>query len=142
MACIYALRGKKDACLEALELSRECGSLPNTDDILNDVDMVGVKNATWFTHFIGVLTAVPESEVIDESVPVYDAEGNVINKTKKKTGFENEVDGMVYDAEGNVLNPVKEESSNVKSTDSSSAVVSNNEGSNVAKEGERNKVDN
>ncbi|MCK5889880.1 MAG: hypothetical protein KAG19_08055 [Methylococcales bacterium] len=104
LACMYALRGQKEACLEALELSRECGSLPKVDDIIDDVDMAGVKNAAWFTHFMGVITTKPEPAVVDDSVVVYDVEGNVINKNPKKKGFENEVDGVLYDAEGNVLN--------------------------------------
>ena len=103
LACIYGLRGKEDACLEAFELSKECGSLPNAEDILNDVDLAGVKNAQWFTAFMEKLTAEPEPEVVDDSVVKYDVEGNVIGKKKKKKQFENEVDGVVYGAEGEVI---------------------------------------
>ena len=53
------------------------------------------------------IKAGPEPEVVDESEVVYDVEGNVINKNKKKKQFENEVDGVVYDAEGNVIEQIE-----------------------------------
>lgn len=52
LACIHALRGENDACLQALENARDKGSLPDTQDILNDPDMAGVANQTWFVEFI------------------------------------------------------------------------------------------
>ena len=103
LACIYGLRGQEDACLEALELSKECGSLPNVDDMVSDTDLVSIKNTTWFTAFIETVKTEPEPIVVDENEVVYDVEGNVINKNKKKKQFENEVDGVFYDAEGNVI---------------------------------------
>ena len=102
LACIYGLRGLEVACLELLEVSKESGSLPNADDIINDIDLARVKDASWFVDFMEKVTAEPEPEVVDESVPVYDNEGNVVSKKKRKR-YENEVDGVVYDAEGNVL---------------------------------------
>lgn len=109
VACIYGLRGKNDACLEALELSKEYGSLPEAEDIINDIDLAGVKNAQWFADFMEKMTAAPEPEVIDDSVVKYDVEGNVIGKQKKKKQYENEVDGVVYDAEGNVIRTIEPE---------------------------------
>ncbi len=107
-ACIYALRGQEDACIEAFELSKECGSLPDAENILDDLDLTGVKKAQWFVDFMEKLTAEPEPEVIDDSVVKYDIEGNVIRKKKKKQ-FENEVDGVVYDVEGNVIRRIEPE---------------------------------
>lgn len=109
LACIYGLRGQEDACSEALELSKECGSLPSVEDIINDTDLAKIKNAIWFTAFMEKIKAGPEPEVVDEREVVYDVEGNVINKNKKKKQFENEVDGVVYDAEGNVIEQIEPE---------------------------------
>ena len=52
IACIHALRGENDACLKALETSRDKGSLPDTQDIVNDPDMAGVHNQAWFVEFL------------------------------------------------------------------------------------------
>ena len=61
LACIHALRGEADACLEALEKSKSKGSLPDADDIVNDPDMSGVKNKKWFQQFLQSLNEEPES---------------------------------------------------------------------------------
>jgi hypothetical protein len=52
LACIHALRGEGEACLKALEDSRDKGSLPDTQDIVNDPDMAGVQSAPWFVEFL------------------------------------------------------------------------------------------
>lgn len=62
LACIYALRGETDPCLEALETAKSKGSLPDADDIVNDPDMSGVKNKKWFQQFLQVLNEAPEAE--------------------------------------------------------------------------------
>ena len=103
LACIYALRRKKDACLESLELAKECGSLPSADDVFADVDMANMVKAQWFIDFMGKVTAAPEPEVIDNSVVTYDVEGNEIIKNKKVKPLKYETDGKAYDAEGNIL---------------------------------------
>jgi len=121
-ACIYGLRGQHDACLEALELSKECGSLPVAEDIINDVDLLKVKNTQWFVEFMERLVAAPEPEVVDDNEVTYNAEGDVVNKNKKNTRYENEVDGVIYDAEGNVLNE-EEESDQSEKTETVEQVV-------------------
>ena len=103
LACIYALRRKKDACLESLELAKECGSLPSADDVFADVDMANMIKAQWFIDFMGKVTAAPEPEVVDNSVVTYDVEGNEVIKNKKAKPLKYEADGKAYDAEGNVL---------------------------------------
>jgi tetratricopeptide (TPR) repeat protein len=108
LACIRGLRGQDTACLEALELSRECGSLPNTEDIKTDTDLAKMNQTQWFIDFIEKIAAGSEPVVVDENEVSYDVEGNVVNKNKKKKQFENEVDGVVYDAEGNVLRSDKD----------------------------------
>ena len=109
LACVYGLRGQDEACLEALELSKECGSLPNVEDITNDADLSNVKAKQWFVEFMEKILAGPEPEVVDKNTVIYDNEGNVVNKNKKVKRYENEVDGVVYDAEGNVLRKINDE---------------------------------
>jgi tetratricopeptide (TPR) repeat protein len=62
VACVYAMQGDAAACLEALEQSRDRGSLPNIDDILNDPDLANVKNQDWFIDFVDSLNKKPEAE--------------------------------------------------------------------------------
>jgi tetratricopeptide (TPR) repeat protein len=118
LGCIYGLRGQEDACSEALELSKECGSLPAVDDIANDSDLSKMKNAKWFIEFLEKIKAGPEPVVVDENKVSYDVEGNVVNGKKKKKQYENKVDGVVYDAEGNVIGG-EEPEKNVKGGESS-----------------------
>ncbi len=56
LACIYALRGDKEACLEALKQAKESGSLPDEQDVMNDPDMAAVKNELWFQEFLGTVS--------------------------------------------------------------------------------------
>ena len=132
LACVYGLRGQNEACLEALELSKECGSLPNSEDITSDADLSNVKNKSWFVAFMEKVTAEPEPEVVDESVVIYDNEGNVVNKNKKVKGYENEVDGVVYDAEGNVLRTIADEAK-VSVEDEVPELTENNSADKIAK---------
>lgn len=60
LACIHALRGENEACLKALENSRDKGSLPDTQDIVNDPDMAGVQNQDWFIEFLESRKKKPE----------------------------------------------------------------------------------
>ncbi len=106
LACIYALRGQKEACIEALDLSKECGSLPSAEEMSGDPDLSKVKKMPWFVEFIEKVKAGPDPKIVDENAIIYDAEGNIANKKKKKKQFESEVDGVVYDAEGNVIRTV------------------------------------
>ena len=66
LACIYGLRGEDEACQESLKKSRDHGSLPETENILNDTDLKKVKRKTWFKEFIKSLNIVEES-VVDET---------------------------------------------------------------------------
>lgn len=64
LACVYALRGDKDACLKALENARDKVTLPEAGDILNDPDLAGVKEKEWFVTFMEMLSkkSEPDSE--------------------------------------------------------------------------------
>ncbi len=106
LACIYALRRQKEACIEALDLSKESGSLPSAEEMSNDPDLSKVSKMSWFVGFIEKVKAGPAPKVVDKNAIIYDAEGNIVNKKKKKKQFESEVDGVVYDAEGNVIRTV------------------------------------
>ncbi|HEY8036527.1 MAG TPA: hypothetical protein VIF37_13185 [Methylobacter sp.] len=69
LACIYGLRGDKEACLTALEISKGKGSLPTSADILADPDLDTVKYQDWFVDFMESLTKEPEPVVeINEAV--------------------------------------------------------------------------
>ena len=62
LACIYGLRGNKEACLQALELARSKATLPNQADILADLDMASVIEQDWFVAFLEELNKQPEPE--------------------------------------------------------------------------------
>lgn len=69
LACIYGLRGDKEACLTALEISKGKGSLPASSDILADPDLDNVKYQDWFIEFMESLAKEPEPVVeINEAV--------------------------------------------------------------------------
>ena len=72
LACIYGLRGDKDACLKALENARDKVTLPEADEILNDPDLEGVKEQDWFVEFMEALSKkMAEADLEDkEVVPV------------------------------------------------------------------------
>lgn len=80
LACIYGLRGEKEACHNALEVSKNKGYLPVVDDILADPDMSGVIYQDWFVDFMDSLNKEPEpvveikEAVAEEVEPVEKAE--------------------------------------------------------------------
>jgi tetratricopeptide (TPR) repeat protein len=73
LACIYGLRGDKDACLKALEIAQDKVTLPEAGDILNDPDLVSVKEQDWFVEFMEKLgkktEADSENKEVDTGVP-------------------------------------------------------------------------
>ncbi len=62
LACLYAMQSNTDACLDALEKARDCGIIPDEQDILTDTDLDNVKQLSWFDEFISSLSlpALPE----------------------------------------------------------------------------------
>jgi len=70
LACIYGLRGDKDACLKALENARVKVTLPEAGDILNDPDMDAVKEQDWFVEFMESLNKKAEVEAEIEKTAV------------------------------------------------------------------------
>ncbi|MDP3876716.1 MAG: hypothetical protein Q8Q50_07020 [Methylobacter sp.] len=79
MACIYALRSDKEACLNALEIANGKGILPVAADILNDPDLAGIKGQPWFVAFIDDLNKKPElpAEIKQTPAPVAEAQTDV-----------------------------------------------------------------
>jgi hypothetical protein len=73
LACIYGLRGDKEACLNALEISKGKGSLPTSADILADPDMSGVIYQDWFVAFMESLNKELEP-VAEDAAPTEKAE--------------------------------------------------------------------
>jgi hypothetical protein len=62
LACIYSLRGDKDACLKALENARDKVTLPDAGEILNDPDLDSVKEQDWFLEFMETLNKKTEAD--------------------------------------------------------------------------------
>jgi hypothetical protein len=63
LACIHALNGDETACLSALQLARESGSLPDEPVVLQDTDLASVHDQSWFKEFIEQLHIIPEPEL-------------------------------------------------------------------------------
>jgi len=96
VACIYGLRGEKEACHNALEISKNKGYLPVAADILADPDLDRVKNQDWFIDFMESLNKKPEAVAdapITEQAEVEDAIANeeveVVSKDDAVTESEN-----------------------------------------------------
>ena len=94
LACIFALRNDEEACLNALEDSRNHGSLPAKDDILTDPDLENVKHHHWFMDFMTTLE-IPEEpekpvESEGEATPdlVTEQETEIETKTEAETEAE------------------------------------------------------
>ena len=62
LACIHAINGDETACLAALKLAKEFGSLPAKDEILHDADVANVVALPWFTEFFAELEKPPTVE--------------------------------------------------------------------------------
>lgn len=67
LACIYGLRTDKEACLKTLESARDAGTLPDADDILNDPDLISVKDQDWFIEFMELLNKKAEVKPEDKA---------------------------------------------------------------------------
>lgn len=70
LACIHALSGDKEACQAALQMAKECGSLPDEQVILQDEDMASARDWAWFKDFIAALRSKPEQEAKREKVEI------------------------------------------------------------------------
>jgi tetratricopeptide (TPR) repeat protein len=91
LACIYGLRGDKEACLKALETSRDKVTLPDQADILSDLDMASVKDQDWFIAFMESLNKKPEAEPEDKQ-PVVDPTSSKWKLSQRKFDVEEDLD--------------------------------------------------
>ncbi|WP_027149427.1 hypothetical protein [Methylobacter tundripaludum] len=73
VACIYGLRGEKEGCHNALEISKNKGYLPVVADIIADPDLDRVKHQDWFVDFMESLNKKPEAAVEVSEAVVKDA---------------------------------------------------------------------
>ncbi len=70
LACIYGLRGNKDACLKALENARDKVTLPEAGEILDDPDLANVKEQEWFIEFMETLNKKTEADIENKETVV------------------------------------------------------------------------
>ncbi|MGZ8161297.1 MAG: tetratricopeptide repeat protein [Methylobacter sp.] len=115
LACIYGLRGDTEACLKALENSRDNGSLPEIADILSDPDMASVKGQSWFIEFIESLKekpeAVTEKKESAEELSVEKNAGQSIKENTQNVEEVNRVDPVEGEKPSEVVDANKETSS-------------------------------
>ncbi len=95
LACIYGLRGEKEACHNAFEISKNKGYLPIAADILADPDLDRVKGQDWFVEFMESLNKEPEP-VIDVKEAV--AEDVVADATIEEPSLNEEAEVVVNDS--------------------------------------------
>ena len=87
LACIYGLRGNKEACLKALETARDKVTLPAAMDILNDPDLASVKEQDWFVGFMETLNNKTE-EATENKEAVVDPTSSKWKLVEKGFGCE------------------------------------------------------
>lgn len=85
LACIHAIKGEEEACLGALQIAKDNGSLPDEPVILADADLAAVHDLPWFTEFLAVLRVQPEAKSKSEEVKI-DYEPSI--KIKKTEDFD------------------------------------------------------
>ncbi len=95
LACIYGLRGDKEACLTALEISKGKGSLPAPADILEDPDLSGVIYQDWFVTFMESLNQ-ESGETVEMSGTV--AEDALANEKTEVIEDDSAGDAAIEDA--------------------------------------------
>jgi tetratricopeptide (TPR) repeat protein len=101
LACIYGLRGEKEACLTALEISKGKGSLPAPADILADPDLAGVKNQDWFIAFMESLSEKMQAASAINAVVAKDVVvDDTVTKAAKVTEFEAVFESKASDENG------------------------------------------
>ena len=82
LACIHALNGQEEACLAALQLAKDSGTLPDAPNILQDADMVAVLELPWFTEFMEVASVKQEPRTRIKNTNIDYEPGFTIKKTE------------------------------------------------------------
>lgn len=113
MACIYALRGDKEACLNALEIANGKGILPIVADILNDPDLAGIKGQPWFIAFIDDLNKKPEVQAETKQTPALavdpaPAPAEVVVENESVNAFKATVESQLVEGENAVADEPSE----------------------------------
>jgi hypothetical protein len=98
LACIYGLRGDKDACLKALKNAQDKATLPEASDILNDPDMDSVKEQDWFVEFMETLNKKTEADT-ENKEPVVDPTASKWVVVERKADLEETIAGQDVSAE-------------------------------------------
>ena len=83
--CIYAIKADEQACLAALKLAKQSGSLPDEQAILQDADMAAVLETDWFNEFLEELRNKPETSASKPVAAEIDYEPKM--KLKKTEDF-------------------------------------------------------
>lgn len=52
LACVNAVEGREDECKKWLQKSKDLGTLPSRDHLLNDADLESVRDREWFQAFL------------------------------------------------------------------------------------------
>lgn len=124
LACIYGLRGDKEGCLNALEISRNKGYLPVVADILADPDMSGVIYLDWFIDFMDSLNKQPE--------PVVDVKEAIVEEAASAENAEVAEEAVVADAP--ITEKVEVEDDHAEDADGTEDALINEEAEVAAKD--------
>ena len=90
LACIHALNLEEEACLAALRLAKDSGTLPDEPVILQDADMVAVLELPWFKEFLEETHKKPEAEAELQAEPEFDyIPGYKLKKTEEIDYYSN-----------------------------------------------------
>lgn len=82
LACIHALNGDAEACLAALQLANERGSLPEAEVILQDTDIAAMTALPWFEEFMATARFQTEPRKREKETPLDYEPGIKLKKTE------------------------------------------------------------
>ena len=61
LACVAALQGHSEACLQWLEQARAAGMLPSREHLMADTDLDSVRNEPWFAELLASISEAGEA---------------------------------------------------------------------------------
>ena len=68
IACIECLRGSPDEARQWLEKSHQLGTLPDHEHLMEDPDLEGVREKTWFKDLLAKAKRASGAPLITPSV--------------------------------------------------------------------------
>ena len=89
LACVYGLRGNKEACLKALVNARDKVTLPEAGEILDDPDLTNVKEQEWFIEFMETLNKKTEADTENKEAVVNPTSSKWVIVDREATSKEN-----------------------------------------------------